>query len=78
MHGALPEQEYLDLVNQAGFTGLRATRSQSGGTVEDIQVYSLSISAYKGEPSAGADAANELPAATDIMTLTPAARKTCC
>jgi arsenite methyltransferase len=48
VHGALPEQEYLDLVRLAGFTDIKATRSMSGGEAEGVQVYSLSVSAHKG------------------------------
>jgi arsenite methyltransferase len=47
IHGALPEQEYLDLVRLAGFADIKATRSMSGGEVEGVQVYSLSVSARK-------------------------------
>jgi arsenite methyltransferase len=45
--GALPEQEYLDLVSQAGFKDLRVLRSASGGTMAGVQVYSLELSASK-------------------------------
>jgi arsenite methyltransferase len=50
VRGALPEHEYLDLVKLAGFTNLKSTRSMSGGEVEGVQVYSLSVSARKGQP----------------------------
>jgi arsenite methyltransferase len=47
IHGALPEQEYLDLVRQAGFVDLVATRTLSGGEVAGVPAYSLSVSARK-------------------------------
>jgi arsenite methyltransferase len=47
INGALPEQEYLDLVRQAGFTGVVGKRSRSGGTLAGVEVYSLSVSAHK-------------------------------
>lgn len=50
--GALPEQEYLDLAAQAGFTSLETFRSAEGFDVGDVRVYSLSLTAYKpGENS---------------------------
>lgn len=45
--GALPEQEYLDLVRGAGFADVRATRSLSGGRVAGVTVYSLAVTAVK-------------------------------
>ncbi|MCX6032177.1 MAG: arsenite methyltransferase [Chloroflexi bacterium] len=48
VHGALPEREYLDLVAAAGFTDVEAAHSLSGGGIEGVQVYSLSVSARKG------------------------------
>jgi ubiquinone/menaquinone biosynthesis C-methylase UbiE len=48
--GALPEQEYLDLVRQAGFSNVTARRSTSHGTSSDgVPVYSVQVSAVKGE-----------------------------
>lgn len=47
VHGALPEPEYLDLIAQAGFRELVAVRGASGGAIEGVQVYSLTISARK-------------------------------
>jgi arsenite methyltransferase len=47
VNGALPEQEYLDLVKQAGFTEVVAKQSLSGGTLAGVPVYSLSVSARK-------------------------------
>jgi hypothetical protein len=47
INGALPEQEYLDLVRQAGFTEVAGVRSMSGGTLAGVEVYSLSVSARK-------------------------------
>ena len=45
--GALPEQEYLDLVAQAGFEDIRTRRSSSYGEGLGVQVYSLAVSARK-------------------------------
>ena len=45
--GALPENEYLALVAQAGFTGVAAARSQSWTAEDGTQVYSLNITAEK-------------------------------
>lgn len=50
VNGALPEQEYLDLVAQAGFTDIVAQRTLSSGMVAGVPVYSLSVSARKGWP----------------------------
>jgi len=50
VHGALPEREYLDLIAQAGFRDVVATRNiEIGGEVEGVRVYSLSVSAHKGK-----------------------------
>jgi ubiquinone/menaquinone biosynthesis C-methylase UbiE len=48
VHGALPEAEYLDLIRAAGFTDVRARRSLSGGVIEGVPIYSVSVSAHKG------------------------------
>lgn len=45
--GALPEQEYLDLVAQAGFQDIQTDRSMSYGEGLGVQVYSLAVSARK-------------------------------
>ncbi len=45
--GALPEQEYLDLVSQAGFKYIHVLRSASGGDMAGVQIYSLEVSASK-------------------------------
>jgi SAM-dependent methyltransferase len=45
--GALPEQEYLDLVSQAGFKDVHLLRSASGGNMAGVRVYSLELSASK-------------------------------
>lgn len=45
--GALPQQEYLDLVRQAGFTGISVRRSTSAGTSAGVPVYSIQVSARK-------------------------------
>ena len=49
VHGALPEGEYLDLVRAAGFADVRASRSLSGGMIEGVAIYSVSVSARKGQ-----------------------------
>ncbi len=45
--GALPEQEYVDLVKQAGFKDVAIRRSTSGGVVAGVPVYSVQVSARK-------------------------------
>jgi len=45
--GALPEEEYLDLVAQAGFTDVAVRRSTSAGTSAGVPVYSVQVSARK-------------------------------
>jgi len=45
--GALPEQEYLDLVQQAGFQDIALRRSSSAGTSAGVPVYSVQLSARK-------------------------------
>jgi ubiquinone/menaquinone biosynthesis C-methylase UbiE len=62
VHGALPESEYLDLVRAAGFTDVKTTRSLSGGIIDGVATYSVSVSASKGGP-AGAAAGSIRPAA---------------
>ncbi len=47
--GALPEQEYLDLITQAGFTHVATRRSTSAGEVDGVSIYSVIVSATKGE-----------------------------
>ncbi len=82
VHGALPEGEYLDLVKQAGFTDIKASRSMSGGSVEDVQVYSLSVSARKGQAQGGSccSAASTAAAPVEVITLNaaPSAKRGCC
>jgi arsenite methyltransferase len=48
VHGALPEQEYLDLLTQAGFHDVAVARGNIGGEIGGVRVYSLSVSASKG------------------------------
>ncbi|OIO88133.1 MAG: hypothetical protein AUK03_16755 [Anaerolineae bacterium CG2_30_64_16] len=56
INGALPEREYLDLVRQAGFADVVGQRSLSGGALAGVEVYSLAVSAKKGQTgAAGAD-----------------------
>jgi arsenite methyltransferase len=45
--GALPEQEYLDLISQAGFTNATVHRSPSQGKLFGVSVYSIIVSARK-------------------------------
>ena len=45
--GALPEQEYLDLIAQAGFQNVTTRRSASMGEMDGISVYSVIASAQK-------------------------------
>jgi ubiquinone/menaquinone biosynthesis C-methylase UbiE len=45
--GALPEQEYLDLIAQAGFSEVRSQHSEQAGLVDDVRVYSAQVSARK-------------------------------
>ncbi len=48
--GALPEQEYLDLIAQAGFENVTTRRSASMGEAQGISVYSVIASAQKPSP----------------------------
>ena len=45
--GALPEQEYLDLIAQAGFSEVQSRRSEQAGPVDGAWVYSAQVSARK-------------------------------
>ena len=45
--GALPEQEYVDLVAQAGFKDIHVRRSNAGGAYEDVKIYSAMVEAIK-------------------------------
>lgn len=45
--GALPEQEYLDLIAQAGFNDVQCRRSVEAGWVDGVRVYSAQVSAQK-------------------------------
>jgi len=45
--GALPEQEYLDLIAQAGFTEVVSQGSVQSGEVDGVSVYSAQVSAQK-------------------------------
>ena len=44
--GALPEEEYLDLVRQAGFSQVQVRRSQPA-LIHGVQVYSAQVSAVR-------------------------------
>ena len=50
--GALPEQEYLDLAAQAGFSGLTVQRSAAASSYVGVKVYSVIVSGRKesGQP----------------------------
>lgn len=50
--GALPEQEYLDLIAQAGFENVATRRSASMGETFGISVFSVIASAQKPDPVA--------------------------
>ena len=45
--GALPEEEYLDLFRQVGFTDITSRRSTSAGASAGVPVYSVQVSARK-------------------------------
>ncbi len=45
--GALPEREYLDLIEQAGFEHATTRRSASMGDVMGVSIYSVIVSAQK-------------------------------
>ncbi len=45
--GALPEQEYVDLVKQAGFKDISVRRSTSAGASGGAPIYSVQVSARK-------------------------------
>ena len=45
--GALPEQEYVDLVKQAGFKDISVRKSTSEGTSAGAHIYSIQLSAKK-------------------------------
>lgn len=47
VYGALPEQEYLDLIAQADFTDIRVKRSWAETIHPDVSLYSISVSARK-------------------------------
>jgi arsenite methyltransferase len=74
VNGALPEREYLDLIAQAGFQDIRTVRSDIGGEIEGVRVYSLSVSAHKGE---GAD---DGPADVIPLTISASSQRSpsCC
>ncbi len=50
--GALPEQEYLDLIVQAGFLHVTTRRSTSMGEIAGVSIYSAIVSANKPDPNA--------------------------
>ncbi len=58
--GALPEQEYLDLITQAGFEHVATRRSASMGEAFGISVYSVIASAQKPGPDAQAIGSQKL------------------
>jgi len=47
VYGALPEQEYTDLIQQAGFQDIRVSRSTGVEMVGDVKIYSAIVSANK-------------------------------
>jgi arsenite methyltransferase len=46
--GAIPEQEYVDLIQQAGFQDISVRRSAAETTAGGVQVFSARVSARKG------------------------------
>ena len=71
VHGALPEREYLDLIVQAGLQDIRTAASDLGGEFEGVRVYSLSVSARKGQ------ATDDVPEIIPLK-ITSAQRQSCC
>jgi len=67
LHGALPEQEYLDLIAEAGFREIAARRSQVALQLAGVPVYSLLVTARKGT-----GITDQLRACSEIIPLTPA------
>lgn len=61
VNGALPEQEYLDLIRQAGFTKIAARRILSNGQIAGVPVYSLAVSACKGAGDNGRTSRSTAP-----------------
>jgi ubiquinone/menaquinone biosynthesis C-methylase UbiE len=49
--GALPEQEYLDLISQAGFSDVTVRGRSDSGHVSGVNVYSAIVAARKPEPT---------------------------
>ncbi len=47
VYGALPQQEYLDLIRLAGFGRVEVERRVPAGEAAGVPVYSLTVSAYK-------------------------------
>ncbi len=47
VYGALPEQEYLDLITQAGFLDIRVKHSWAETTTPGVSLYSVAVSAQK-------------------------------
>ena len=45
--GALPEQEYLDLISAAGFVDVKVRRSSTSGNLAGVRVMSAIVSAVK-------------------------------
>ena len=47
VYGALPQEEYLDLISQAGFSEISIRQRQFAGNYGDVALYSLTVSARK-------------------------------
>lgn len=47
VYGALPQREYLELIQQAGFTEIVARRSAVAGEAAGVRLFSLAVSARK-------------------------------
>lgn len=67
IHGALPEQEYLDLIAEAGFREIAATRSRIALSVAGVSVYSLLVTARKGTGTG-----DQMRSSCGVIPLTPA------
>ncbi len=52
VYGALPENEYVALMRQAGFGDILVRRAPTAGRIGDASLYSITVSAKKGAPGA--------------------------
>jgi arsenite methyltransferase len=63
--GALPEGEYLDLIQEAGFEALATSRGSVSHDQDGLEVYSLYVTAYKPPVPSAAAAGSEPQAPPD-------------